>query len=252
MAAGRVSRRFPPALDSRTMSAAPAAPPSFAPPPVRRRPGRLYLNRADYERFLETAERPHEWKCGIGLSENGEELGEVLPVDGYDEDGNPAMPTYAHACVLDDLLDRLAPAMSGSGFERLSQGMAVRGGATGRQRFPDVLILKSPATFEPHPEGKQLVLTNPAVLIEVLSDSTETEDLTTKLGDYASIPSVTDYLILAQDERLALHYARPAGSAPADGWHVTRHAGADAAVTIAEPAVEINLGELYARVFPPA
>ena len=222
-----------------------------APPASRRKAGRLYLNRADYERFLETAERPHEWKCGIGLYENGEELGEVLPVQGYDDDGNPALATYAHNCLIVDLLELLAKSLLGSGYESLSQCMEVRA-AGGRGRFPDVLLAPSPPSFEPHPEGKQLVVTNPAVVVEVLSDSTETEDLTAKLGDYASIPSVTDYLIFAQDERLALHYARPAGSAPADGWHVTRHAGADAAVTIAGPAVEIDLGELYARVFPPA
>ena len=222
-----------------------------APPASRRKTGRLYLNRADYERFLETAERPYEWKCDIGLFEDGEELGEVLPVDGYDDDGNPAMPTFAHNRLLDDLLDLLAPQLKGTGFEKLSQGMSVRS-ASGRPRFPDVLIYPTPPTFEPHPEGKQLVLTNPAVLVEILSDSTENEDLTAKLGDYAGVPSVTDYLIFAQDERLALHYRRPAGAAPEDGWHVTRHAGPDAAVTVAAPAVALPLGELYARVVPPA
>lgn len=231
---------------------APAAPPPVVGSQSVRRPGRLYLNRTDYERFLETAERPHEWKCGIGLYEDGEELGEVLPVDGYDDDGNPAMPTYAHARLLDDLLVLLAAAVAGTGYEHLSQGMAVRGGATGRQRFPDVLVLESPPAFEPHPEGKQLVLTNPAVLAEILSASTENEDLTAKLGDYASIPSVTDYLILAQDEPLVLHYRRPAGSTPEDGWHVNRHAGFESTVTLTEPAVELKLAELYARVLPAA
>ena len=220
-----------------------------APPPVRRKPGRLYLNRADYERFLETAERPHEWKCGIGLYEDGEELGEVLPVDGYDEDGNPAMATAAHSRISLALLVLLEAALRGQPFEAFAAPLGVRV-AGGRGRFPDAAVAREPATFEPHPEDKQLVLTNPAVLVEVLSDSTEAEDLTTKLGDYASIPSVTDYLIFAQDERLALHYSRPPGSAPADGWHVTRHAGPDAAVTLTAPAAKLPLRDLYARVLP--
>ena len=237
-------------------TAAPEVPAESAPSrprwSARRVPGRLYLTEPEYERFLRTAQRPYEWKCGLGLyDEAGAEQGEVRPKEGYDENGNPAMPTYAHNRLLDDLLDLLAPRLAGSGYEKLSQGMAVRA-ASGRQRFPDSLVLRSPATFEPHPEGKQLVLTNPAVLFEILSDSTETEDFGPKLSDYATIPSVTDYVILAQDEPLALHYRRPAGAAPADGWHVTRHAGPDAAVTITEPALTLPLSDLYARVFPAA
>ena len=124
--------------------------------------------------------------------------------------------------------------------------------AGGKLRYPDLVVAPVPATFEPHPDGKQLVLTNPAVLIEVLSDSTESEDFNDKLADYSTLPSVTDYLIAAQDEPLVLHYRRPAGSAPEDGWHVTRHAGAGAAVTLADPAATLSLAELYARVFPAA
>lgn len=236
--------------------APPADTPVPAPPRVgagRRKPGRRYVTEAEFWTIQATAERPFEWKCGLGLSDDaGEELGELLPRDGYDEDGNPAMPTYQHNQLLDALLDLLRPALEGTAYEKLSQGMAVRASAAreNRLRYPDVLVLRTPPRFEPHPRGVQLVLQNPVVLIEILSDSTEAEDLTTKLGDYASIPSVTDYLIVAQDERLVLHYSRPAGASEADGWHVTRHGGPDAAVTLADPAVTLSLADLYARVLP--
>ena len=217
------------------------------------RPGRLYLTEPDYWRFLETSERPHEWKCGLGLYEDGAEVGEVRPVSGYEKDGSPALPTFNHAKLVREWLVRLdalcAAASAGGTHEAVSEGVAVRL-ASGRLRYPDLVVAPTPPQFEPHPAGRQLVLVNPAMLIEILSDSTETEDLTVKLGDYATIPTVTDYLIAAQDQRLVLHYRRPAGSAPADGWHVTRHAGAEAAVTLTEPAAELSLGELYARVIP--
>ncbi len=218
-----------------------------------RKAGRLYLTEADYWTFQATAERPHEWKCGIGLfAESGEELGEVLPKDGYDDDGEPAMPTYEHNLLLDTLLDLLKPPLDGTGFQKLSQGMAVRAAAArgGRMRYPDVLIAPAPPRFEPHPRGVRLILENPKALIEILSDPTESEDLNAKLGDYASIPSVTDYLIVAQDEPLVLHYRRPAGATLADGWHVTRHTERADAITLAEPAVTLTLADLYARALP--
>ena len=220
---------------SSAVSPTPAAP---APAPrwsARRVPGRIYLTEPDYWRFLRTAERPHEWKCGLGLyDDSGAELGEVRPVDGYDEDGKPAMASAAHSRITLALLVLLDRVLRGQPFEPFDQPLAVRP-ASGRNRYPDAMVAVDPATFEPHPEGKQLVLTNPAVLFEALSDSTEAEDLTVKLNDYATIPSVTDYVILAQDEPLALHYRRPAGASAADGWHVTRHAGLDATVALDDP-----------------
>ncbi|QDT15149.1 Uma2 family endonuclease [Alienimonas californiensis] len=218
----------------------------------RRIPGRLYLTEPDYWKFQAKAERPHEWKCGLGLfDESGAELGEVRPVSGYDDDGNPAMPTFEHNELLDTLLDLVRPFLGEPRrYGKLSQGMAVRVARSrgGRLRYPDVLLYPVPPRFEPHPRGMRLVLENPTVLVEILSDSTADEDLTAKLGDYASIPSVTDYLIVAQDEPAILHYTRPAGSAPEDGWHVTRHAGLEESVTLTEPAATLTLAEIYARV----
>jgi Uma2 family endonuclease len=44
------------------------------------------------------------------------------------------------------------------------------------------------------------VLTNPILIIEVLSDSTERYDRTGKFEFYKSIPSFKEYLLIAQDE----------------------------------------------------
>lgn len=223
-----------------------ADPPQIRVPPARRVPGRLYLTESEYWKFQAAAERPHEWKCGIGLWDGDEEVGEVLPKDGYDDDGNAAVPTYEHAKLVREWLVGLDDRLRSSGYEAVSEGLAVRA-ANGRKRYPDLVVLRTPPRFEPHPDGKRLVVLDPAVCVEVLSDSTEAEDLNAKLGDYASIPSVTDYVVVAQDEPLVLHYTR---SPAADGWHVTRHARPEAAVVLAEPAVTLTLGEIYARVFP--
>ena len=232
-------------------TSAPAPPPKLAPPAYRRKPGRLYLTEPDYWAFQATAERPHEWKSGIGLfDESGEELGEVLPKDGYDEDGEPATPTFRHVKLIREWLVRLDRLLEGSGFEVVTEGLAVRSRLTGRRRYSDVGVLPSPPQFEPDPQGEERVAVNPVALIEILSDSTADEDLTVKLGDYASIPSVTDYLIVAQDEPLVLHYRRPAGAAPADGWRFHRYADPADAVSLAEPPVSLTLAEIYARVFP--
>ena len=56
-------------------------------------------------------------------------------------------------------------------------------------------------------------LRNPEVIFEVLSESTESYDRGKKFSSYRSIPSVTDYVLLAQDQILVEHYHRqPDGS----------------------------------------
>ena len=232
-------------------TAAPPLPPPAAAGPMPKKPGRLYLSRGDYERFAETAPQPHEWLCGLGLFEDGEELGEVRPKEGYHDDGSPAVASYAHNKLVRDLMRLLDAALRGSGHEALDQCMEVRL-PDGRGRFPDVLVAPSPPRFEPHPEGKELAVLDPVALIEVLSDSTESEDRGDKLEDYASIPTVTDYLLVAQDEMRVQHFRRPAGASVADGWRVTPHAGPDAAVTLAAPALTLPLADIYARLFPAA
>ena len=213
--------------------------------PTRRNP--LYLRWEDYLAYEERSRAKslgrHEWVNGVGRWENGEELGEVRPVQGYDENGEAAMATWGHNEIVVNLLGILIPLLRGTGMKAASQAMEVRG-RNGRGRYPDVLIAPEQRRFERHPEDKALVLLNPLVLIEVLSDTTASTDRGDKLEDYASIPSVTDYLIVAQDEPRVEHRRRTG-----DGWRLTTHEGLDAAVTLAEPAVALKLAEIYERVF---
>lgn len=69
---------------------------------------------------------------------------------------------------------------------------------TGRGRFPDVPLTRRPGLFADHPADRELVLLNPTVCVEVLPDSTASVDLTEKTGGHLSVPSVTDYLVVAQ------------------------------------------------------
>ncbi len=60
-------------------------------------------------------------------------------------------------------------------------------------------------------DGKSLGegVTNPTVIIEVLSDSTERYDREEKFGYYRQLPSLEEYVLIAQNERLIEVYRRP-------------------------------------------
>ena len=236
---------------------APAAPPATTPPPVRpalfrkpprRLPGRRYLNRRDFERFEERSETRHEWVCGIGLFDDaGEELGEVRPVQGYDENGEPGVATYEHDQIIITLIQLLGRLLADHPHSLSSQGIEVRV-PHNRTRYPDLILAPEPPDFEPRVDGERRVMTNPTALFEVLSRTTADTDLNDKLIEYLAIPTVTDYVVFAQDEPRAIHYARAAGG-DAAGWRLRTRRGVESVELTGVPA-RLPLAEVYARVFP--
>jgi Uma2 family endonuclease len=91
-------------------------------------------------------------------------------------------------------------------------------------------------------DGAEDVLLNPSIIVDVLSDSTERVDRGEKLGAYTSMPSVTDYLLIASKRVRVEHFAR------ARNWQPVVLGTSDR-VAIATPAIELHVDELYARVF---
>ncbi|GAB4194310.1 MAG: Uma2 family endonuclease [Roseiflexaceae bacterium] len=63
--------------------------------------------------------------------------------------------------------------------------------------YPDVSIVCGQAEFE---DAEMDILLNPTVIIEILSDSTERYDRGKKFQLYRSIPSLQEYILVAQDE----------------------------------------------------
>jgi Uma2 family endonuclease len=83
--------------------------------------------------------------------------------------------------------------------------------------YPDVTVICGPAVFQ---RGTNDVITNPSILVEVLSSSTEEYDRGLKWTGYQTIGSLTDYLLVAQAEVRVEHYRRNA-----DGSWTYRTAG---------------------------
>ena len=90
-------------------------------------------------------------------------------------------------------------------------------------------------------------MTNPKVVIEVLSDSTEKYDRTTKFRQYKQISTVMEYVLVSQDEPLVERYTRSS-----DGtWAQSDFVGLDATMVLATVDIQIPMAEVYRGVeFP--
>ncbi len=91
------------------------------------------------------------------------------------------------------------------------------------------------------------VVHDPVVIFEVLNDGTGSIDLITKNHEYAAIPSVRRYIVLAQDEMAGSLFERID-----DDW-VGHLLSADSVLCMPEIGIEIALTALYEEVeFPVA
>jgi len=83
--------------------------------------------------------------------------------------------------------------------------MRVKINAMGAYVYPDVIALCSEPQFD---DAQQDTLLNPAVIIEVLSPSTTSYDKGEKFLFYQTLPSLQEYLLIAQDRILIIHCMR--------------------------------------------
>jgi Uma2 family endonuclease len=107
--------------------------------------------------------------------------------------------------------------------------------------YPDVVAVCG----EPQLEDKQLdTLLNPCLLIEVLSKSTAAYDQDIKFGYYRTIESLTEYLLVAQDEyHVTQHIKQPDGR-----WLLMDIRGLESRIELASVPCALALSEVYDRV----
>ena len=89
--------------------------------------------------------------------------------------------------------------------------MRLRVLATGRATYPDASMVCGPIQLDPaDPSGT--TITNPTLLVEVLSPSTEEVDRGSKLEDYQRIPSLQEYVLVSQHPRVEIYRRLSSGS----------------------------------------
>ncbi len=82
----------------------------------------------------------------------------------------------------------------------------------------------------------------PALVIEVLSESTRLYDFTRKLEEYKTVPTLTHILFVDLDAPDVTHWRRDA----ATGWGSERIAGLEASIELADLGPTLPLSTLYA------
>ncbi|MDB9394469.1 Uma2 family endonuclease [Microcystis aeruginosa] len=107
--------------------------------------------------------------------------------------------------------------------------------------YPDVMVIKGNPIYE----GKGITnVTNPLIIVEVLSRSTRDYDRTDKFEFYRSIPEFQEYILIDQYRFYATQYFKHG-----DGkWIFSDYKGEESLLKLASDEFGISLKDLYARV----
>jgi len=109
--------------------------------------------------------------------------------------------------------------------------------------YPDAMIVPKPVELQP---GRKDTVTNPILIVEVLSDSTKAYDRDEKFAAYRTIATFQEYLLIDQYQPHLEQYVKQR----ANQWLFTEYSGLEAKVSLATVGVEIALADLYENVEP--
>ena len=147
--------------------------------------------------------------------------------------------TARHNRVIMNLGSRIADHLDGTGCQVFSENMKVQ--VDEGILYPDVVVTCGKAEA-----GDEQIITDPKLIIEVLSPSTMKIDLGDKAADYLQLPTLAGYLIFAQDEVKAWAYNRSGEKQFPPGPQV--FAAADTAISIPALNIEFPLADVYAGI----
>ncbi len=158
--------------------------------------------------------------------------------------------SLAHGFICTNLAGQLYNQLRGTPCGVLAKDMKVLSGPylkIGRSvksmfSYPDLVVVCGQPQF--HDERRDVLL-NPTVIIEVLSPSTEAFDRTVKFFRYRKhSPSLTDYLLVAQDWPWIDHYRRQ----EPQQWVLTSVEGLEATLQLNSVDCTLRLADVYDRV----
>jgi Uma2 family endonuclease len=177
---------------------------------------------------------PEEYLAAERLSETRSEYfdGGVCPMTGG---------TVSHNRITVNLILELGTQLRSADCRVHATDLKLALPGSGKFFYPDVLVVCG--DLQIYDERKDII-TNPDLVIEVLSPSTEAFDRGAKRLAYMTLESLKEYLLVAQDSPLVEQYVRNEDGS----WTYTAAEGLEGSLMLPSVECTLNLGAVYNRV----
>jgi len=127
------------------------------------------------------------------------------------------------------------------GRGRLVMSCNMKVWAAGQMYYPDISVVCGPRQYH---GGNRTVITNPVLIAEVLSPTTERKDRGEKFRDYITVESLMVYLLVSQDAPRVEQLSRAE-----DGrWDYRLVMGLESVLAIPALSVSLNLTDVYDQI----
>ena len=182
---------------------------------------RRYYTPEEYLALEETAEYKSEYHDG-----------EIVPMAGG---------TTNHNRIARNMLIALSLQLRGQDYELFIGDVRLWIPRVKEFTYPDVMgIAGQPEYYN----DRKDTITNPQVIIEVLSKSTKGYDRGDKFKYYRTIPSFQEYILLDQSQKFIEQYTKQENKR----WYYSVYDEEDAALTFSSFQAEVPLEEIYDKV----
>ena len=107
--------------------------------------------------------------------------------------------------------------------------------------YPDVMVIEGQPIYY---STNTTIVTNPVLIVEVLSKSTKDYDRGDKFLYYRSIPEFKEYILIDQTKYYVMQYVKTSENQ----WILTEYETEDALINLSSINVELSLKQLYKKV----
>jgi Uma2 family endonuclease len=122
------------------------------------------------------------------------------------------------------------------GFEVFAHDVKVKIFGQSKYYYPDVFVTKEART-----EANQYIKSEPVLIVEVVSESTQVNDYVDKYIDYTKISSLLYYIIVEPETTLLTSYARTDNGE----WSTTKFTKLEDQVTLDKLDLSFQLKQVY-------
>ena len=145
--------------------------------------------------------------------------------------------TPEHGALAAAVMGELRTSLRGKPCRVFSSDLRIRVLETNLATYPDASVVCG--RLETAPDDSNAVV-NPTLLVEVLSDSTEAYDRGAKAAHYRRIPTLREYVLIAQDEERIEGYRRNQRG----GWELFE-ARSGACLELESLGISLNVNSVY-------
>ena len=172
----------------------------------------------DYRRLEEVADERHEYRDGV-----------IVAVSGG---------TLEHSAIAGNIYALLRNALRRTQFKPYNSDLRVWLPQHNWGVYPDVMVIEGVAEFN---DDRRDEITNPRLIVEVLSRSTEAYDRGDKFKYYRSLASFCEYVLVDQYQPYVECYTQT----DEGDWLLRSHEGLEAQITLKTLNTQLALADIY-------